>query len=133
MKKSGASSRNKENPGNRHEPLTVWGYKIPENIYPDNRVVNDTTYTFCNKCGRWKSCGIQHSSYYHKTKEEMIKLKYSSVNFAPTHDENPPGGGSLHITGNLFWGSVHKTPGNEVAYNRDSNSYSGAEYSCSPT
>ena len=35
------------------------------------------------------------------------------------HDENPPCGGSLHIMGSLFLGSVHKNPGTEVADNRN--------------
>ena len=45
----------------------------------------------------------------------------------------PPGGVSLHIMESLFLVSVQKTSGTEVAYGRDSTSYSGAEYSWSPT
>ena len=33
----------------------------------------------------------------------------------------------------LFWVSVQKTPGNEVTYDRNSTSYSGAELSLTPT
>ena len=41
----------------------------------------------------------------------------------------PPGGGSLHLMVGMFLGSVHKTPGTEVADDRDSTYLSGAEYS----
>ena len=56
----------------------------------------------------------------------MSKLKSSAGNFVAAYDENPPGGEILHLMKILFWGSVHKTPGTEIAYNRDSTSYSVA-------
>ena len=63
----------------------------------------------------------------------MSNLKYSSGNIAAVRDENLPSGGKLHIMGSLFFVSVHKNPGNEVAHDRDSTSYSGSEYSCTRT
>ena len=63
----------------------------------------------------------------------MSKLKYYARNVAATHDENPPSVVSLHVMGSLFWVSVKKTRGNEVADYRDSTSSSGAEYSRCPT
>ena len=63
----------------------------------------------------------------------MSKLKYSTGNFAATHDENPPGGRSLNLMGSLFLVSVQETPGTEVAHGRDSNYYSGTEYLGAPT
>ena len=44
----------------------------------------------------------------------MSKLKYPAVNVVATYDENPPGGGSLHIMGSLFLGSVQENPGTKV-------------------
>ena len=54
-----------------------------------------------------------------RKKKESIKLKYSAGNVVVNHDENPPCGGSLHIMGSLFLGSVHKNPGTKVADNRN--------------
>ena len=62
----------------------------------------------------------------------MIDINYSSGNVAVTHDDKPPDGGSLHLTGSMFFGSVQKTPGTEVADTRDSTSYCGTEYSWYP-
>ena len=56
----------------------------------------------------------------------MRKLKSSAGNVADSYDEKIPGGVSLYIMESLFLGSVQKTSGNEVAYGRDSTSYSGA-------
>ena len=36
-------------------------------------------------------------------KEEMTNLKYSDENVVVTHDDNPPGGGSLHLMRSQFW------------------------------
>ena len=132
-KKAGASFGNKETPDTGSETSTAWRYKRPENGEPNTKVLNYTTYTFCKKCGRWNSGGRRNSSDDNKTEEEIIKLKYSAGNVAATHDDNPPGGRILYLMGSLFWGSVQKTAGTEVVDNRDSNSYSGAEYSWSPT
>ena len=55
----------------------------------------------------------------------MINLKYSSVTVAAIHNENPPGEGILNLMGSMFWGSLKKTPGTEVADDRDSTPYSG--------
>ena len=49
--KAGASSLNKETPATyRYEPTTVWRYKRPKSVDPETKVVNNTTYIFCNKC-----------------------------------------------------------------------------------
>ena len=58
----------------------------------------------------------------------MIKIKYSSENVVATHDDNPPGGRSLYMTGSLFLGSTEKHPVTEVTNERESTSYSGAGY-----
>ena len=63
----------------------------------------------------------------------MINIKSYAGNVAAIHDENPPDGGSLHLTGSLFLGSVQKIAVIEVAYDMESTSYSGAEYSWDPT
>ena len=49
----------------------------------------------------------------------MSKLKYSARNVAAINDYNPPGGGSLHLTGILFLVSVQKIPGPAIADYRD--------------
>ena len=51
----------------------------------------------------------------------------------PLMMRTPHGGGILHLTGSMFWGSVQKPPGTEVKYDRDSTSYSSAEQSWAPT
>ena len=58
----------------------------------------------------------------------MTKLNSSSVNVVDTRDEKPHSGGILHLMGSLFWGSAKRPSITEVTYDRDSNSYSGAEY-----
>ena len=63
----------------------------------------------------------------------MSNIKSSAGNVVKTCDDNPPGGGSLHLMVGMFLGSVHKTPGTEVADDRDSTYLSGAEYSGTPT
>ena len=62
----------------------------------------------------------------------MSNLKHYSGNVSATHDENPPCGGILHIMESLFLVSLHKTTGTEVADDRESTSYSSAEYSWDP-
>ena len=62
----------------------------------------------------------------------MSKLKYSAGNIAATNDENPTGGGSLNLMGSLFLVSAQKNPGTGVSDDRNSTSYSGAEYSWEP-
>ena len=59
----------------------------------------------------------------------MSKLKYSAGNVVATNDEISPGRGTLHLMVSVFLVSVQKTPGTEVVNERDSTSYSGAEYS----
>ena len=101
------------------ETYTAWRYNRPENGEPETKVVNDTTYIFFKKIGWWNPGGIRHSSDDHKTTDEMIKIKYYSRNVAEIHDGNPHGGGSVHLMGSLFFVSVHRIPGNEVADDRD--------------
>ena len=72
VKNSGAISVNEE-------PSTALSYKIPKNGEPETKLVNDTTYNFCNKCGWWNSGGRWHSSDDQKTKEVMSKLKNSAL------------------------------------------------------
>ena len=102
LKKSGTSYGNEETQETGSEPSTDWRYKRPENWYPDTKVVNDTTYNFCNKFVLYNSGGSRDSSDNHKKKEEMSKLKYSSVNVTTIHDDNLPVGGSLNLTEILF-------------------------------
>ena len=63
----------------------------------------------------------------------MSKLKSSAVHITDTHGKNPPGGGSLHLMGSLFWVSVQKNTGTEDTLDptddRNSTSYSGTESS----
>ena len=82
-KKSGASSGNEQNTGTGYETSTAWRYKRPENGELDTKVVNDTAYKFCNKCGRWKSGGIRHSSKDHKKTEEIRNIKSNTSNVRP--------------------------------------------------
>ena len=89
-KKAGASSGNKETPETGSETSTACRYKKPENGEPNTKVLNDSTYNFYKKCGRWNSGGRRNSSDDHKTKEDIIKLKYSSRNIEANHDNNPP-------------------------------------------
>ena len=90
--KAGASSGNEETPATDSETSTAWRYKRPENGDPKTKVVNYTTYTFCNKYGCWNSGVIWNSSDDHNKKEETSKLRSSARNVAATHDDNPPGG-----------------------------------------
>ena len=101
-KNSGESSWNKETPETGSETSTSWRYKRTENWEPNTKVLNDSTYNFYKKCGRWNSGGRRNSSDDHKTKEDIIKLKYSSRNIEANHDKNPPGGRILHMMGSLF-------------------------------
>ena len=129
-KKAGKITVNKEINGS--EPSTDWRYKRPEKKNPETKVVNDTTYNFCNKFGLRNLDGSQQYSDDNKKKEEISKLEHYSRNVAATHYENPTYGGILHLVASLFLGSVQKPPGSEVMDARYSTSYSGVEYSWAP-